>query len=391
MNGKVLIVILGVLTLSECENSSEEAVIPTGPEGPPACRKIFVASEATPVPELRGLWRASWPPGSCADFSKFEWEKVNLENTASVIASGNTVVLYNAQGLFFSRNSGDTWSFIPCPPLLRFLTGTVNPVPIALISEEPIEGYLGTGGNLEMLYRFTANGCESLRSQLPFEVSNWTRRSGFNGIGVMGIAVNPTDRNEAWFSGEDAVWHTRDRGQTIEVLFRGPDLRIWDIALDPFDNSTLYAVGEECDSTCFEREFQEGWVPVAVRIESDGTWERWDGPPSTWFRSVAADPTRHNHFYALASARASGLWESLDGRTWQQVAQRPPRSAPRKLLIDDSFIVTEDAYTQIGEHSWHGMLTCVLDETGSSFPFFKDPVTGEPNCRAPGWATAVGN
>ncbi len=233
----------------------------------------------------------------------------------------------NNGGVWETDDYGRTWR----PIFDREPTGSIGALAVA--PSDPDVIYVGSGEGLQRpdlsvgdgMYKSTDGG------------RTWTHLGLRHGQQIAAILVDPKNPDRLFVAvlghpygpnAERGVFRSLDGGRTFQrVLYKGPDTGAVDLAFDPSDPATVYAVLWEAR--------QAPWEDGVFQGPESGLWKSTDGG-TTWHPlgkglpgpaqglgriGIAVAPSRPRRLYAQVQARVGGgTYRSDDaGATWVRV------------------------------------------------------------------------
>lgn len=235
-------------------------------------------------------------------------------------------------GLWKTTDYGRTWTAIfDDQP-----TGSIGSV--AVSESDPDIIYVGSGEGMQRPDLTVGDGI--YRSEDAGET--WTHLGLRDGQQIPQIIIDPADPNRIFVAvlghpyganDERGVFRSLDGGRTFEkVLYRGPDIGAAEVAFDPTDARTVYAVLWE--------QRQGPWENAVFRGPGSGLFKSTDGG-TTWRQIGAGLPTGEeglgrigigiapslpSRIYAIVGSPRDmgGMYRSDDaGETWRRVQTDP--------------------------------------------------------------------
>ncbi len=272
-------------------------------------------------------------------FSEFRWRNIGpfrggRTKAAAGIASQPNVFYIGVVngGVWKTDDYGRTWH----PIFDDQPTGSIGAIAIA--PSDPRVIYVGSGEGLQRPDLSTGDGIyKSLDGG-----STWTHLGLRDGQQIPQIAVDPRDPNRVFVAVlghpyganvERGIFRSTDGGATFEkVLYRDENTGGVDVALDPADPQTVYAVLWEARQAPWENGvFTGAGSGVYKSIDGGTTWRPIVAGLPTFEGDglgrigIAVAPSLPTRLFATVEARSrGGLYRSDDaGETWRLVNDDP--------------------------------------------------------------------
>lgn len=161
----------------------------------------------------------------------------------------------------------------------------------------------------------------------------------------VGIAVGGTTER-----GPAAIYRTEDGGQS------------WSVARLESGSGRLYGVHAVSKSTAYA----VGYGVIVVTRDAGKTWRAQSLPADRWLAGVSFANDVHGFAVGGHGSKAV-FWETLDGKSWRDAADRLPAEAPalRDITFLDAktgFVVGDDGFiarTNDGGETWQRVTTDV--------------------------------
>ncbi|MCD4747466.1 MAG: T9SS type A sorting domain-containing protein [Bacteroidales bacterium] len=283
----------------------------------------------------------------------------------------NTDVVFAGAGFpYISFNGGNSWEIID--ELLNLASGGIE------VFEASPDGVIYAGGYTTYGKIFRSSDGGNTWQQLNFSLNR----------GVNDIVVDPNDQNTIYLGvssdpgpSSNLVVVSYDAGEnwtSLNLINALPvGFSVIDLAIDPDDSQTIFAVGNESFSNAL----------IAASFDGGQTWENRSSnlPTGKPYNVVTiAGQTVYVGGGQLFGGNIMGLYKSTDyGLSWQNISSNFPNKITNDILIDTDnpdkmYLATEGDgiyYTLDGGTSWNfntpgagdeGSARCLDFEPGNS-------------------------
>ncbi|HLY15701.1 MAG TPA: hypothetical protein VKR61_00695 [Bryobacteraceae bacterium] len=289
-------------------------------------RKWLLAAAFVP-----GAWAQPFSPEL---YSGLRWRMIGPFRGGRTVAAagvpGQPHVFYvgaNNGGVWKSTDAGRVWK----PVFDDQSTGSIGALAVA--PSDPQTIYVGSGEGLQRpdlsvgdgIYKSTDGG------------QSWTHLGLHDGQQIAAIIIDPRDSKRLFVAvvghpygpnRERGVFRSTDGGETFEnVLFRDENTGAVDLAFDPANARTVYAVLWAARQAPWEigESFKAPGSGLYKSTDGGSTWQPLTGGLPTAAEGlgrigIAIAPSDPRRMYALVDAREGGVYLSNDaGAHWQRV------------------------------------------------------------------------